>query len=93
MNLLTRNIMDVKGVTVTLDERYMTSITATKPTAAKKCVHTFKCLFNKDCESLAKNELSMMSNTELELLGRSYNLELDKRKKKSSLVNQLYSAM
>ena len=58
-----------------------------------KCIHTFKCMFNKDCESLAKNELSMMSNTELELLGRSYNLELDKRKKKSSLVNQLYEYM
>jgi len=81
------------GVSVTLDERYMTSITNVKPKQMSKCVHTFKCMFNKDCESLAKNELSMMSNTELELLGRSYNLELDKRKKKSSLVNQLYSAM
>jgi len=81
------------GVSITLDERYMTSITNVKPKQMSKCVHTFKCMFNKDCESLAKNELSMMSNTELELLGRSYNLELDKRKKKSSLVNQLYSAM
>ena len=81
------------GVSITLDERYMTSITNVKPKQMNKCIHTFKCMFNKDCESLAKNELSMMSNTELELLGRSYNLELDKRKKKSSLVNQLYEYM
>lgn len=81
------------GVMITLDERYMTSITATKPTAAKKCVHTFKCLFNKDCESLAKTELFMMSKAELELLGRNYNIELDRRKKKVTLVNQIYESM
>lgn len=81
------------GVSVTLDERYMTSITNVKPKQMSKCVHTFKCLFNKDCESLAKTELYRMSKAELELLGRSYNIELDRRKKKSSLVNQIYEHM
>ena len=36
--------------------------------AAKKCVHTFKCMFNNDCEKEAKAELSAMSSEELEVM-------------------------
>ena len=61
--------------------------------AAKKCVHTFKCMFNDDCEKEAKAELSAMSPEELEAIRRHYRIELDRRLVKSTLVKQLYEVM
>jgi hypothetical protein len=58
-----------------------------------KCIHTFKCLFNKDCEKIAKSELSTMTKTQLEELGRLKGIELDKRKSKKKLVEQLYNEL
>ena len=39
------------------------------PVPAKKCVHTFKCMFNSDCEALAKAELLDMTAEELSAKG------------------------
>ena len=58
-----------------------------------KCIHTFKCMFNKDCEKIAKSELAEMSKAELELMGRNKGIELDKRKTKKALIDELYEAM
>ena len=58
-----------------------------------KCIHTFKCMFNKDCEKIAKEELAEMSKSELELMGRNKGIELDKRKTKKALIDELYEAM
>ena len=60
---------------------------------AKKCVHTFKCMWNDDCEASAKAELSAMSPEELEAIGRHHGIELDRRLVKSTLVTQLYEVM
>ena len=60
---------------------------------AKKCVHTFKCMWNDDCEASAKAELSAMSPEELEAIGRNHGIELDRRLVKSTLVTQLYEVM
>ena len=59
----------------------------------KKCIHTFKCLFNRDCEKIAKSELSAMTKAQLETLGREKGIELDKRKTKAKLVEQLYNEL
>ena len=68
--------------------------TAEKPKGLiKKCIHTFKCMFNKDCEKIAKEELAEMSKSELELMGRNKGIELDKRKTKKALIDELYEAM
>ena len=68
--------------------------TAEKPKGLiKKCIHTFKCMFNKDCEKIAKSELAEMSKAELELMGRNNGIELDKRKTKKALVEELYEAL
>ena len=70
------------------------AITAEKPKGLiKKCIHTFKCMFNKDCEKIAKSELAEMSKSELELMGRNKGIELDKRKTKKALVDELYEAL
>ena len=58
-----------------------------------KCIHTFKCLFNKDCEKIAKSELTKMTKAQLETLGREKGIELDKRKTKAKLVEQLYNEL
>jgi len=61
-----------------------------------KCIHTFKCMFNpggKDCVKFAKDELNAMTKSELELVGRDHGIELDKRKTKKQLVDELYEAM
>ena len=57
-----------------------------------KCIHTFKCLFNEDCESIARAELWKMSPEELEAHGRMHGVELDRRKTKAALVDELYEA-
>ena len=68
--------------------------TAEKPKGIiKKCIHTFKCMFNKDCEKIAKSELAEMSKAELELMGRNNGIELDKRKTKKALIDELYEAL
>ena len=68
--------------------------TAEKPKGLiKKCIHTFKWMFNKDCEKIAKSELAEMSKAELELMGRNNGIELDKRKTKKALIDELYEAM
>ena len=61
--------------------------------AIDKCIHTFKCMFNKNCEKIAKEELNAMTKSELELVGRDHGIELDKRKTKKALVEQLYDAL
>ena len=71
----------------------LTGYTAEKPSFLRKCIHTFKCVFNKDCEKIAKEELAEMSKAELELMGRNKGIELDKRKTKKALIDELYEAM
>ena len=68
-------------------------MTETKPSFLSKCIHTFKCLFNKDCEKIARTELNAMTKNELEILGRDNGIELDKRKSKKVLVDTLYDAL
>jgi len=68
-------------------------MTETKPSFLSKCIHTFKCLFNRDCEKIAKSELSAMTKAQLETLGRENGIELDKRKSKAKLVEQLYNEL
>ena len=58
-----------------------------------KCIHKFKCLFNKDCEKITKSELNAMTKDKLEVLGRENGIELDKRKSKAKLVEQLYNEL
>jgi len=70
------------------------AMTAEKPKSfISKCIHTFKCLFNKDCEKIAKSELNAMTKDKLEALGRENGIELDKRKSKKKLVEQLYNEL
>jgi hypothetical protein len=64
-----------------------------KPTPAKKCVHFFKCMWETDCEELARAELAELSPVALEAMGRARGIELDRRKKKSTLINELYEVM
>jgi hypothetical protein len=59
----------------------------------KKCIHTFRCLFNRNCEKIAKSELTKMTKAELEAFGRENGIELDKRKTKAKLVEQLYNEL
>ena len=61
--------------------------------AIDKCIHTFKCLFNKNCEKIAKEELNAMTKAQLELVVRDHGIELDKRKTKKVLVEQLYNEL
>jgi hypothetical protein len=61
--------------------------------AIDKCIHTFKCLFNKNCEKIAKSELTKMTKAQLEVIGREHGIELDKRKTKAKLVEQLYNEL
>ena len=68
-------------------------MTETKPSFISKCIHTFKCLFNRNCEKIAKSELSAMTKAELEAFGRENGIELDKRKTKAKLVEQLYNEL
>ena len=68
-------------------------MTETKPSFISKCIHTFKCLFNRNCEKIAKSELSAMTKVELEAFGRENGIELDKRKTKAKLVEQLYNEL
>ena len=68
-------------------------MTETKPSFISKCIHTFKCLFNKDCEKIAREELNAMTKNDLEILGRDNGIELDKRKSKAKLVEQLFNEM
>ena len=58
-----------------------------------KCIHTFRCLFNRDCEKIAKSELTKMTKAQLETLGREKGIELDKRKSKAKLDEQLYNEL
>ena len=68
-------------------------MTETKPSFLSKCIHTFKCLFNRDCEKIAKSELNAMTKNDLEILRRDNGIELDKRKSKAKLVEQLYNEL
>ena len=73
------------------------AITAKKPKGLiNKCIHTFKCMFNpggKDCVKLGKDELNAMTKAQLELVGRDNGIELDKRKTKKVLVEELYEVL
>jgi hypothetical protein len=73
------------------------AITAEKPKGLiEKCIHTFKCMFNpggKDCVKLGKDELNAMTKSQLELVGRDHGVELDKRKTKKALVEELYEIL
>ena len=64
-----------------------------KPNFISKCIHKFKCLFNKDCEKITKSELNAMTKDKLEVFGRENGIELDKRKSKAKLVEQLYNEL
>ena len=67
--------------------------TKAKPTPAKKCVHFFKCMWETDCEELARAELAELSPVALEAMGKARGIDLDRRKKKATLINELYEAM
>ena len=73
------------------------AITAEKPKSfISKCIHTFKCMFNpggKECVKFAKDELNAMTKSQLELVGRDNGIELDKRKTKKALIDELYEAL
>ena len=74
----------------------LTGYTAEKPSFISKCIHTFKCMFNpggKDCVKLGKEELNAMTKSQLELVGRDHGVELDKRKTKKALVEELYEIL
>ena len=74
----------------------LTGYTAEKPSFMSKCIHTFKCMFNpggKDCVKLGKEELNAMTKSQLELVGRDHGVELDKRKTKKALVEELYEIL
>ena len=61
-----------------------------------KCIHTFKCMFNpggEECVKFAKSELNAMTKAELELVGRDHGVELDKRKTKKALVDEVYEIL
>ena len=58
-----------------------------------KCIHKLKCLFNKDCEKITREELNAMTKNDLEAFGRANGIELDKRKSKAKLVQQLYNEL
>ena len=61
-----------------------------------KCIHTFKCMFNpggKDCVKLGKDELNAMTKAQLELVGRDNGIELDKRKTKKALIEELFEVL
>jgi len=60
---------------------------------AKKCVHFFKCMWEDDSEELAKAELAELSPVALEAMGKARGIDLDRRKKKATLINELYEAM
>ena len=83
------------GKEYNLDKSKM--ITDKKPKSfIGKCIHTFKCMFNpggKDCVKLGKDELNAMTKAQLELVGRDNGIELDKRKTKKALVEELYEAL
>tara|TARA_B100000795_G_C22594633_1_gene358800 strand:+ start:282 stop:446 length:165 start_codon:yes stop_codon:yes gene_type:complete len=44
-------------------------------------------------EMLNKQDLMELSDKKLEKIGRQYNLELDRRKRKETLVNELYEVL
>jgi hypothetical protein len=74
----------------------LTGYTAEKPSFISKCIHTFKCMFNpggKDCVKLGKDELNAMTKAQLELVGRDHGVELDKRKTKKALVEEVYEIL
>ena len=74
----------------------LTGYTAEKPSFMRKCIHTFKCMFNpggKDCVKLGKEELNAMTKSQLELVGRDHGVELDKRKTKKALVDEVYEIL
>ena len=47
----------------------------------------------KDCVKLGKDELNTMTKAQLELVGRDNGIELDKRKTKKALVEELYEVL
>ena len=74
----------------------LTGYTVEKPSFISKCIHTFKCMFNpggKDCVKLGKEELNAMTKSQLELVGRDHGVELDKRKTKKALVDEVYEIL
>ena len=94
------NIKGKSGKTYAKDSpqgKVLNTFTAEKPKSfIGKCIHTFKCMFNpggKDCVKLGKDELNAMTKSQLELVGRDNGIELDKRKTKKALVEELYEAL
>ena len=71
----------------------MTKITKHVPIPAKKCVHFFKCMFDTDCEAMARAELAEMSTLTLEEMGKTRGIDLDRRKTKEHLIDDLYEVM
>ena len=50
-------------------------------------------MWEDDCEELAKAELAELSPVALEAMGKARGIDLDRRKKKATLINELYEAM
>ena len=77
--------------------KMLNTFTTKKPKSfIGKCIHTFKCMFNpggKECVKFAKDELNAMTKSQLELVGRDHGIELDKRKTKKVLVEEVYDAL
>ena len=71
----------------------MTKIKKHVPIPAKKCVHFFKCMFDTDCEAIARAELAEMSTLTLEEMGKTRGIDLDRRKTKEHLIDDLYEVM
>jgi hypothetical protein len=44
-------------------------------------------------EMLNKQDLMKLSDKKLEQIGRQHNIELDRRKRKETLVNELYEVL
>jgi len=44
-------------------------------------------------EMLNKQDLMELSDKKLEQIGRQHNIELDRRKRKETLVNELYAVL
>ena len=66
-----------------------------KVLSASVFTHSSVC-FNpggKDCVKLGKDELNAMTKSQLELVGRDHGIELDKRKTKKALVEEVYEAL
>ena len=50
-------------------------------------------MFDADCEAMARAELAEMSTLTLEEMGKTRGIDLDRRKTKEHLIDDLYEVM